>query len=55
MWEILRKVEIIGIGITLSKAIYLVKNYFELAYDTTKLALEVWKGKIIHHNLKSTP
>ena len=36
----MRKVGIIGIGITSFKARYLDKTYFELAYDVTKLALE---------------
>jgi acetyl-CoA C-acetyltransferase len=36
----LRKVAIVGIGITPFKARYLDKTYFELAYDATELALK---------------
>ena len=36
----MKKVAIIGIGITPFKARYLDKTYFELAYDATKLAVE---------------
>jgi len=36
----LKKVAIIGVGITPFKATYLDKTYFELAYDATELALK---------------
>ncbi|GAG80807.1 unnamed protein product [marine sediment metagenome] len=36
----MKKVAIVGIGITPFRARYLDKTYFELAYDATKLALE---------------
>jgi len=35
----MRKVAIVGVGITPFKPRYLDKTYFELAYDATKLAL----------------
>ena len=57
MWKILRKVAIIGIGITPFKARYLDKTYFELAYDATKMALEDANNngaEITHKDLQST-
>ncbi len=51
------KVAIIGVGITPFKARYLDKTYFELAYDSTKLALEDANNNgadITHKNLEST-
>jgi len=36
----MKKVAIIGIGITPFRARYLDKTYFELAYDATKLLLQ---------------
>jgi acetyl-CoA acetyltransferase len=53
----LRKVAIVGIGITPFKARYLDKTYFELAYDATKLALEDANkngAEISHKELQST-
>jgi acetyl-CoA C-acetyltransferase len=50
----MRKVAIIGVGITPFKARYLDKTYFELAYDATKLALEDCQADISHHDLEST-
>ncbi|MHA2429968.1 MAG: thiolase family protein [Promethearchaeota archaeon] len=53
----MRKVAIVGIGITPFKARYLDKTYFELAYDATKLALEDANkngAEISHKELQST-
>ncbi|MFO8017420.1 MAG: thiolase family protein [Promethearchaeia archaeon] len=53
----MKKVAIIGVGITPFKARYLDKTYFELAYDATKLALEDANrngANITHKNLEST-
>ncbi|MFX1589939.1 MAG: hypothetical protein ACFFC1_17490, partial [Promethearchaeota archaeon] len=53
----MRKVGIIGIGITPFKTRYLNKTYFELAYDATKLALEDANengAEITHRDLQST-
>jgi acetyl-CoA C-acetyltransferase len=53
----LRKVAIIGVGITPFKARYLDKTYFELAFDATKLALEDANkngAQISHKDLQST-
>lgn len=53
----MRKVGIIGIGITPFKARYLDKTYFELAYDATKFALEDANkngAEITHKDLQST-
>jgi len=53
----LRKVAIIGIGITPFRARYLDKTYFELAFDATKLALEDANkigAEITHKDLEST-
>ncbi|MFX0074188.1 MAG: thiolase family protein [Candidatus Hermodarchaeota archaeon] len=52
----MRKVAIIGVGITTFRARYLDKTYFELAYDATKLALEDANkngAEINHNNLES--
>ena len=40
MWENLKKVVIIGVGITPFKARYMDKTHFELVYDATKLAFQ---------------
>ena len=53
----MKKVAIIGVGITPFRAKYLDKTYFELAYDSTKLALEDANKdgeEITHNNLEST-
>ena len=53
----MRKVAIIGIGITPFRARYLDKTYFELAYDATKLALQDANNngaEIGHRDLQST-
>ena len=53
----MKKVAIIGVGITPFKARYFDKTYFELAYDATKLALEDANkngAEITHNNLEST-
>ncbi|KKM16306.1 hypothetical protein LCGC14_1687190, partial [marine sediment metagenome] len=53
----MRRVAIIGVGITPFKPRYIDKTYFELAYDATKLALEDANknGAIItHKHLQST-
>lgn len=53
----MKKVAIIGIGITPFKARYLDKTYFELAYDATKLAVEDANNngaEITHKDLQST-
>ncbi len=53
----MRKVAIIGVGITPFKAKYLDKTYFELAYDAAKLALEDANkngAEITHKDLQST-
>jgi len=53
----MKKVAIVGIGITPFRARYLDKTYFELAYDATKLALEDANkngAEITHNNLEST-
>ena len=55
--RILKKVAIIGVGITPFKARYLDRTYFELAYDGTKLALEDANkngAEITHKDLQST-
>jgi len=52
-----KKVAIIGVGITPFKARYLDKTYFELAYDATKLAISDANkngAQITHKDLKST-
>jgi acetyl-CoA acetyltransferase len=52
-----KKVAIIGIGITPFKARYLDKTYFELAYDATKMALDDANNngaEISHKDLQST-
>ncbi|NVM36664.1 MAG: hypothetical protein HWN81_13800 [Candidatus Lokiarchaeota archaeon] len=49
----MRKVAIIGIGITPFRARYLDKTYFELNYDATKLALkDVYKNVAKRLNLR---
>jgi acetyl-CoA acetyltransferase len=53
----MRKVAIIGLGITPFKTRYIDKTYFELAYDATKLALEDANkngAEITHRDLQST-
>jgi acetyl-CoA C-acetyltransferase len=53
----MKKVAIIGVGITPFRARYLDKTYFELAYDATKLALEDANrnnAEITHNNIEST-
>ena len=53
----MRKVAIIGVGITPFKTRYLDKTYFELAYDATKLVLEDANkngAEITHKELQST-
>ena len=53
----MRKVAIIGVGITPFRARYLDKTYFELAYDATKLALDDANkngAEISHKDLQST-
>jgi len=53
----MKKVAIIGVGITPFRARYLDKTYFELAYDATKLALEDANkngAEITHKDLEST-
>lgn len=53
----MKKVAIIGVGITPFKTRYLDKTYFELAYDATKLALEDANkngAEITHKELEST-
>jgi len=53
----LKKVAIIGVGITPFKARYMDKTHFELAYDATKLALDDANNngaEITHNNLEST-
>lgn len=53
----MKKVAIIGVGITPFKARYMDKTHFELAYDATKLALEDSNkngAEITHKDLEST-
>ncbi|MDX1797828.1 MAG: hypothetical protein R3255_04190, partial [Candidatus Lokiarchaeia archaeon] len=53
----MRKVAIIGIGITPFKARYLDRTYFELAFDATKLAISDAQkngASITHKDLQST-
>ena len=53
----MRRVAIIGVGITPFKPRYIDKTYFELAYDATKLALEDANkngAEITHKHLQST-
>ncbi|MHA2323940.1 MAG: thiolase family protein [Promethearchaeota archaeon] len=52
----MRRVAIIGVGITPFKSRYIDKTYFELAYDATKLALQDANkngAEIIHKDIES--
>jgi len=53
----MRKVAIIGVGVTPFKPRYIDKTYFELAYDATKLALSDANNngaEIIHKDIQSS-
>ena len=53
----MRKVAIIGVGVTPFKPRYIDKTYFELAYDATKLALSDANkngAEIIHKDIQSS-